>query len=104
MSFLLKTQEKSFVLFVKPLHLESIIESIVSISYALTPDELRFLCDRFINDYEDKLQISIFTKQMNKYKESVDDHLCNELHFCPNGWSHYPSENTEKDSYMEEEL
>ena len=73
-------------------------------SFALTPEEIRVLCNHFIAEYDEKIQMSIFRKQMNKIKESVDDYVCNEIHFCPNGWSRYQIHNLDDNSYMEEEL
>lgn len=41
---------------------------------------------------------------MSKIQDSVDDYVCNEIHFCPNGWSRYQTQGLNHHSYMEEEL
>lgn len=69
--------------------------------YALQPDELRPLCFKFVDENEDRLQLNIFRKHMNQYRESVDDFYCNTSSFCPNGWNRIIPKHQD---YMEDEL
>lgn len=69
--------------------------------YALRPEELRPLCIQFIHENSDKLQLSIFRKHLNHYRESVDEYFCNTPTICPNGWKPFSQRDHD---YMEDEL
>ena len=70
--------------------------------YELKPDEIRTLCDQFVMDNFNQLQIAILQYRIKRPTTSVDDQYCNTPNICPHGWRKSSTESEMVD--MEDEL
>ena len=82
--------------------LKSICKTSEFEGYELKPDEIRTLCDQFVMDNFNQLQIAILQYRIKRPTTSVDDQYCNTPNICPHGWKKSSTESEMVD--MEDEL
>ena len=81
---------------------QRILNTLYPFRYELKPDEIRTLCDQFVMDNFNQLQIAILQYRIKRPTTSVDDQYCNTPNICPHGWRKSSTESEMVD--MEDEL